>query len=429
MRITTRTPADTSLSALTARVYGLNEDDPSAEKALIAANGDLLTDFARVPLGASILVPRLANADFVDAPDPLDPRAARLNELARTLDGVTGRVYDEHVGALAELDRSEEFTFAQFQTGPLPRDAKPRRDELLTRRDGVLARFRPLADDVQRLRRILGAPAIVHPQPRLQIKRFRLTGPQSGNAGFSRVRLHVPAPFKILGGGALINFTPGFPVEGGPVPTLLTASRPEGVHTWMAHGKNHLRGGFIQLTVEVAALFDPDDDWEVAVFESLSAVAQHPSGTVSVAPGFVMTGGGAQVLYRGPGNLLTSSHPADATTWFVASKDHDQPDPAPIAPFAIGLRSRRGIPVATKTFEATSALASRPGIGVSVGAEEGLLVGGGGHINFSEPGNLLITSIFDNDTWRCEGTDHINPSPATATAYAIGLAGASLLRD
>lgn len=430
MRITIRTAEDTTLSALAARLYTVDEPGRAAvEQALLAANGDYLADLARVPLGAAILVPAVAGVAFTpDLTDPAEPRAARLDPLGRSVADVTARVYDDHAAALADLDRSEEETFAQVRTGPLPRDGKPSRDRLLAARDGVHARLRPLRDDVQRLRTILGAPAIVRPAPALQLRRFTLTGPEQGSVGQSRLRLHVPPAFKILGGGARVVTSPTFFSEGVPVVSVLTTSRPEGLHTWHVHGKAHLRGTAIQLTAEVVALFDPEDDFEVVVAESVSPVVPHPSGTVSLPPGFVLTGGGAQSLYRGDGNLLTSSHPIDGSTWFAAAKDHVNSDPAALAIFAIGLRSRRGAPLDVRLTEATGPEGAQPAAFVAP-AEGRVTVGGGAHINFRSPGVLLTASTFSEQGWRAEGSAHIAPDTGDATAYALGLADATLLPD
>jgi len=47
--------------------------------------------------------------------------------------------------------------------------------------------------------------------------------------------------------------------------------------------------------------------------------------------------GGARDDYRGTGNLLVGSYPADLSTWVGSGKDHVQSDPANLVVYGIGI--------------------------------------------------------------------------------------------
>ena len=153
----------------------------------------------------------------------------------------------------------------------------------------------------------------------------------SASEGHPEARVSLPDGYKLLSGGAKVGST-----EQG---NLLTASFP----TWRANSKDHVNSSPATLTVFAIAINDPDDIWEVKVFQSdPSAAASQPHQEISVEPDYVMVGGGAQVNYSGDGNMLFASYPKAERTWRAQSKDHIKADGATIAAYAMGLKCKPG---------------------------------------------------------------------------------------
>jgi hypothetical protein len=156
------------------------------------------------------------------------------------------------------------------------------------------------------------------------------------------------------------------------------------------------------------------------IFSQVSAAAAHPSATVEVPDGWKIISGGASVDWRGAGNLLTASYPANARTWIAASKDHGIADPATVTAFAVALNDPHdewdvAIVSAAGAVDAhPTAVASLP--------PNYTIVGGGARIQWSGGGNLLTASFpRDRRSWEARGKDHGESSPAAITAYAIGI--------
>ena len=78
----------------------------------------------------------------------------------------------------------------------------------------------------------------------------------------------------------------------------------------------------------------------VDIERSDSAQAPHPAADATLAPGFALTGGGAEVHFNGDGSLLWKLEPSTSQnpTFSAASKDHVHPDPSTLTAFALGIR-------------------------------------------------------------------------------------------
>ena len=162
------------------------------------------------------------------------------------------------------------------------------------------------------------------------------------------------------------------------------------------------------------------------VQSSTSQPAHWPANTIVLASPMKVVGGGAQVTYTGGGNLLTQTQPGTVgeNSWMAAAKDHMVADLATLTVYAIGLRDPNddwevGI------FSQTSALAAHPTVTASLPGGYAL-TGGGCKVNWQTPagypGNLLTASFPASlSTWECRSKDHQLPSPATVTAYVIGI--------
>jgi len=238
---------------------------------------------------------------------------------------------------------------------------------------------------------------------------------QSGQiAQHPTAQVSVPQGYKLIGGGASDNW-----VGQG---NLLTASYPKG-NQWIAAGKDHQDPSPSYITVYALGLYDPDDDWEVTVAQQTSDPAEHPQAVATLPQGYTLTGGGAFVDYgSGYGNLLTASFPNGDSGWEARSKDHLVADPAKITAYAIGVRARANNKLRLRQTikSATGAVAPHPSAQVCL--DSGWVLSGGGAIdNWDGEGNLLTASFPLNTCWMAKGKDHIDPSPASITVYAIGI--------
>lgn len=243
----------------------------------------------------------------------------------------------------------------------------------------------------------------------LDVQLFTAT---SGLAPHPSVQLDIPGDFKIIGGGALDHWS--------GVGNMLTASYPISIHSWFVAGKDHEVASPATITAFALAIHDPNDQWEVVIASETSDPANHPSAFAVVPSGFTLTGGGAFVQYTGAGNILTASFPNSNVSWEARSKDHDIADPAQITAYAIGLRSRTGVALQQNVWNATGVVAPHPISFARV--DPGWTLSGGGAIDhWTGDGNLLTGSFPSGEFWIASGKDHLHPSPANITAYAIGI--------
>jgi subtilisin family serine protease len=166
----------------------------------------------------------------------------------------------------------------------------------------------------------------------------------------------------------------------------------------------------------------------IAVFERVSptASAHNTDFAVTVPDDYVVIGGGGEGKEFPQGNLITASYPnAGLTAWLVSTKDHVASDPVQVRGWAIGLKIAGLTPAQVRSnvsvTTATSNFAAWPDVTATVPAGF-VLAGGGVRVNWSGAGNLATASAPSGGTgWRVRSKDHYTSSPATATAYAIGL--------
>jgi len=253
-------------------------------------------------------------------------------------------------------------------------------------------------------------------------KYFKIFHFEGDAAQHPTAKVTVPDGYKVIGGGARVNWEKVCPRRG----NLLTSSYPsDDSKSWIATSQDHTAGNECPCTITVwaIAIWDPKDLFEVESFSDQTPIAEsHPSLTKSVPPEYVMTCGGAQVI--GSENMLTASFPENHSTWKAMSKDHRISGPAKIKVYAIGIKLRRG----GKYFEnmldfKTSKVKNHPIKTVSIGKKY-VLSGGGARANWANP-NLgqLLTASYPNDshTWRAKSKEHIDSSPASITVFAIGI--------
>jgi hypothetical protein len=179
-----------------------------------------------------------------------------------------------------------------------------------------------------------------------------------------------------------------------------------------------------------------------SVFSGFCSAQQAPAtyvqwvktGTTSEAPTSVaqtgaaqkLVGGGARANWATQGLLLTSTQPdvPGSNNWVAAAKDHLAAEAGTVTAFAIGLLDTTddwdvGI------FNATGAMSETPVATVSLPA--GYTITGGGctdnwRTSPASMGSLLTASYpLSTTTWQCAGKSHGASSPASVTAFIIGI--------
>jgi hypothetical protein len=155
---------------------------------------------------------------------------------------------------------------------------------------------------------------------------------------------HPEAFVSVAPGYVLISG--GFRVASGYMGNLGTASFPDGPTTWRARSKDHLVADPTTIRAYAIGLHQAlpmpnigrvDVDIENA---TSSPAVPHPTSTAILSQGFAITGGGADVHYSGPGNLLWKLEPTqtDSQDFTAASKDQVESDPATITSYVLGIR-------------------------------------------------------------------------------------------
>jgi hypothetical protein len=183
--------------------------------------------------------------------------------------------------------------------------------------------------------------------------------------------------------------------------------------------------------------FDATGRVEVAIWREVFE-GQHVSGQVSVDPGYVLVGGGADITnssndHTGVNALLTAAYPVNDgsfSTFAAASKDHEQAYYHKLWVYVIGMRllDAAGNPLSdsyVRSFmnlnEVTSTFGSYPGAYAPCPTNYKML-SGGAKINWSGAGNLLQGSMtWGNYNWYAGGKDHRFISRATANSYIISI--------
>jgi hypothetical protein len=187
------------------------------------------------------------------------------------------------------------------------------------------------------------ALAVYDPYDWLDVKVYSQESGQSqtpsASAGVPRVT--PDSDYALTGGGAeTIWDGPG---------SYLTASYPttdnSGNPVWCAASKDHLEPcSAIMKTYAIGVKWSdkaPGTPSPIVaeISQNESNPVQHPSVTVGAPSGTVMVGGGAYDNYRGDGNLLVQSYPANGETWSATGTDHVAVSPGTLTVYAIGVRN------------------------------------------------------------------------------------------
>jgi hypothetical protein len=172
------------------------------------------------------------------------------------------------------------------------------------------------------------------------LKHIHVGRDESGLAQHPEASETMPGGYLLVSGGFYVNWA-DFNPNGG---NLATASFPENALAWKARSKDHSVVSRANLTVYAIGIKEtlPVGRVERSIQTKDSGHAQHPSATADVLPGFVLTGGGAEVHWTGAGNLLWQLRPTTETTnqdFTAGSKDHEHVSPATLttSPFKVNL--------------------------------------------------------------------------------------------
>lgn len=257
-----------------------------------------------------------------------------------------------------------------------------------------------------------------------EIKLFSQT---SEKAAHPSVTLTVDNGYKILGGGASLNFEPGPGIPG----SLLTESYPKSETEWIASGKDHSNFHFPStITAYAIAIFDPNNCWEIEINSTKGSESNRPSAFAQLSVGYKRTGGGGAIKYNCAGNLLVKSWPSDLSnnSWEVSGKDQTDPcSRAYATSYVIGIK-----PTEKNKFDIEiKEVVDKNGLEINYPSSEAKmdtrfkLVGGGAYLTYTEegPGILLYKSYpnKDNNSWVAKGKDHRDYDRGYAYSKAIGV--------
>jgi hypothetical protein len=267
---------------------------------------------------------------------------------------------------------------------------------------------------------ILSATASAQVQVRVFVNS---TGPGSD---LDTTVVEVPSDWSIVGGGATTNWVLPQPGQ------LLTSSYPLDEHHWVATSKAHSVSFPAMLSAFAIAIHNPGGKlYDVKIFAQRSTSNADISAiSASVDAGYAMTGGGAQTLTAGVGQLLTASYPASESTWTANSKAHTVSSAGDIVAYAIGVKSKTGqaFPRVTRLAGAASAPGEYPQNTLNVAASF-ILTGGGALVQYSSQVGCLLTGSVPVGSfgWFGQAKDHTTADgTCTMTVYALGIPGAVL---
>jgi vibriolysin len=159
-----------------------------------------------------------------------------------------------------------------------------------------------------------------------------------------------------------------------------------------------------------------------------SPLLAHVTTTCSVDAGYVLIGGGAEIIGEGsPGALLTASFPDPSlTTWTASSKDQHLAFAHRLSAYAVGLKLAGVSPSALRgsmvMVSSRSSPAAHPAAAATVPAGY-TLIGGGARANWVTEGQLLVSSVPSDSQWIATSKDHLVAEVGTVDAFAIGVTG------
>lgn len=251
--------------------------------------------------------------------------------------------------------------------------------------------------------------------------------------------VYPPNGYKVLSGGAIVQTLQGSAFLTGSYPDF-DSDAPDVPIGWYGDSKHQGTGTRARLTTYVIAVYDPNNCWSVKAFQQSTVTpSAHPSVTVALGTGYVLTGGGARAIPATPGgngSFLYSSIPwvsagSAYNGWSAQSKDQSINDPANITAWAIGIKPAvAGVNMPTSNVNAgkPSASLNNP-IALANGYNNVLpgvnctLTGGGANDNWGAGWGNLLTAIYPLGTsgWEALGQSSGPESASVLTAYSVCL--------
>jgi subtilisin family serine protease len=159
---------------------------------------------------------------------------------------------------------------------------------------------------------------------------------------------------------------------------------------------------------------------------------EHQSVEIPLPPGWVAIGGGVEGDLFPHGHLITASHPnADRSAWVISTRQHLAPAPTKIRGWVIGLSVanlyRAQLLQHIAVVQSTSNPTQHPQATAYLPSGF-VLLGGGFYTDTRGPGMLATGSWPEFPTtgprvpgWTASAKDHLQISPGTVTAFAIGI--------
>ncbi len=237
--------------------------------------------------------------------------------------------------------------------------------------------------------------------------------------GHPSTSISVPAGFRVIGGGANVNWAG----EG----NLLTGVYPSSTTSFMASSKDHILASpaSIDAYVIAARMKDgsPISDDDYILVQKDSSPGAYPEAAATVPTGFQLVGGGARVNWTEPGNMLTASFP-QGNSWIARSKDHARSSVATLSVFAIGLKQSfldaNGLRIQQRS-QRSDGYQQHPT--ATCALDFGFrLLSGGAEAQWSGAGQLLTATYpVDVHQWRASSKDHWIVDYGSVTAYCIGI--------
>ncbi|MGU7840952.1 MAC/perforin domain-containing protein [Burkholderia sp. AW33-5] len=170
-------------------------------------------------------------------------------------------------------------------------------------------------DTVKQLEEVLKTHASALAKPQMRLKYVTVTRDEETKGG--AVEVTLPPPWKILsgGGGALTN-TDHVLIESYPIKETKNGKEiwKWRLKTRAAAYTDHDDRAKAKLTMGLILLYDPDNEWDVRVFDRKAedSLEQHEMGIDAF--GFVITGGGARIDYYERPTITGIGFPHEAVT-------------------------------------------------------------------------------------------------------------------
>lgn len=237
-----------------------------------------------------------------------------------------------------------------------------------------------------------------------------------------QAHVYVPRGWKVVSGGADVRYYGVGQLLAKSYP-LVSGSTPIG---WMVESKDHLTSDPGQIQAFAIAIWDPSNVWDVRIATSTSGVAAHPIATATLPYGYILVGGGADVRYIEPGNMLVDSYPSSSSSWTGSSKDHFESAPSRIVTYAIGIKHRNGGQLFYRTKSQRFGPRQHP-YGTIFSTRGWSFIGGGASVSRGGLGNMIVRLIPSRDgkQFYAYSKDHLEPDSRYLTVYGIEVEGAT----